>query len=437
MLVAIFGCFLLIFAWFLARNFSLKKQWLAFFIWILPLLVAPPVFSKDAFAYADQGFIVLSGRDPYTTGMGMIGGPFAAQVDSFWVGTTTVYPAFALWIQAMIVQFSGAHSFWSVVAMRIPALIGAVLVGAGISRIAKYYGRDQIVALWGTLLNPLLVLHFVGGSHNDSLATGLAVLAVWLAVHGRFNNINWLWLVAAIFVGLAMGIKQTMGLTALAVGLIGVRVSNIEDSPKQLWLANWRQALGRVSASVAITLLSFAATSWATGLGFGWATGTGAPFTVGSNSLSFMLCSGLAYLFASPIPVWLSTVGSAIFLVGLAGILTVLWRKGLSDPVAFLGWGLVLFVVASPTLQPWYLMWGGVFLAACRISRIKTAMVLSVSICAIITSILQDYSGLSIAVAMIVAALAYYPLFELISKMLPKIVKHHPKQTKAVSVKNS
>ncbi len=411
------GAVLLVIAWFQIRELRMREQWIAFACWVVPLLLAPPLLSKDAYAYADQGHLVLQNYDPYTTGMGMIGGPFATQVDSYWVGTTTVYPSLALIIQALIVKVTGAHPYWTIVAMRIPALLGAILVGLGIPDIANRVGRNPRTALWGTLVNPLLVIHFVGGAHNDSLATGLAVVAVWLAIYGRDSGKRYFWLLGAAVVGLAMGIKQTLGLSIVAVALVGI--AQPKQEPKIVWKENWKQAFVRLVIGCVITVGTFVGITLVSGLGFGWATGTGAPFTVGTNSPSYLICAVLAYLPGTSLEGWLSTLGTMVLLIGVAAMAVSLWKRGLTDPVAFLGWGLSIFVVASPSLQPWYLMWGGVFLAASRLNRSQVTMMLTISICAVMTSIMQEYGKIPIGLSTAIAVLAYYPVFKLISRKLP------------------
>jgi len=37
-------------------------------VWVLPLLVGPPLFSKDVYSYLAQGNLALHGLDPYAVG---------------------------------------------------------------------------------------------------------------------------------------------------------------------------------------------------------------------------------------------------------------------------------------------------------------------------------------------------------------------------------
>ena len=120
------GIVLLFTGWLAARGSTVEQLWRTFLIWCAPLLVCPPLLSKDAWAYLEQGWIVLQGFDPYQTGLGTIGGPFDDRVDCYWQGTTTVYPPLALLVQAVVAL--SADPFWSLhdaAAGVWPVLIGA------------------------------------------------------------------------------------------------------------------------------------------------------------------------------------------------------------------------------------------------------------------------------------------------------------------------
>ena len=55
-------------------------------LWILPLLVVAPLFSRDVFSYAAQGEMMSHHINPYHYGPGTIGsGPYVSGVDPLWV----------------------------------------------------------------------------------------------------------------------------------------------------------------------------------------------------------------------------------------------------------------------------------------------------------------------------------------------------------------
>ncbi|MGH3682000.1 MAG: polyprenol phosphomannose-dependent alpha 1,6 mannosyltransferase MptB, partial [Natronosporangium sp.] len=60
-------------------------------LWALPLLVAPPLGSRDVYAYACQGALWLDGHDPYAVGAATGGCPWQEAVPSVWQETTAPY----------------------------------------------------------------------------------------------------------------------------------------------------------------------------------------------------------------------------------------------------------------------------------------------------------------------------------------------------------
>src|SRR6202034_3212200 len=54
-------------------------------VWVLPLLVAPPLFSRDVFAYAALGQLVARGVNPYLHSPASLHDPsFLRFVDPLW-----------------------------------------------------------------------------------------------------------------------------------------------------------------------------------------------------------------------------------------------------------------------------------------------------------------------------------------------------------------
>jgi len=84
------------------------------------------MLSTDAGSYADLGWIVGKGLSPYDVGLGTTGSPFP--YGTAWRGTTSVYPPLALVLFGWVVAATGAHWYWSVVAMRVLTLVGVGLL---------------------------------------------------------------------------------------------------------------------------------------------------------------------------------------------------------------------------------------------------------------------------------------------------------------------
>lgn len=348
------GLVALALGWWRVRRVRERGRWLLLALWSLPLLAAPPVGSRDAYAYAEQGWLVAHGHDPYTTPMATLGSPFSGLVDSWWQGQTTVYPPLALEVQSWVVRLTGESPYLSVIAMRVPAIFGLILIGLCLPRLADRAGGHADTAGWLILLNPVVLVHVVGGAHNDALAVGLAVLALWLAIRPGAG-----WLVGAVVLGLAVGVKQPLALVGLAIaaatGARGCRP--------------WPQILVRAAVVAAVSVATFSLVAWATGLGWGWLVGSGSPYSVVTIAPTALLADVAARLGIASFAGALGVLGPIGLVIAGLWILrdAVLVLPG--APIAFVGRALVVVALLSPALQTWYLLWGAVFVACIPLRR--------------------------------------------------------------------
>ncbi len=367
------GLPLTVVAWLLVRQVSSRWQWATLALWSLPLIFVAPVLSRDMYAYAEQGFLVLQGLDPYTTAMGSRGGPFADLVDVFWRGTTTVYPPGTLAVQHLVVAATGSHPYWSVIAMRIPAILSLVVMGVLVPRLATAYGIKADAARWAVLLNPVAVLHIVGGGHNDALAAALAVVAVWLACPRTNGGWRWGWLVGCLLAGVAASVKQPLAL--VVVGAAAFAVPAHLDRWRRLLDLGVRSAIGGLIAAVGFGLVTALS-----GLGLGWLAGSGAPFSVKTAAPASLLADAASATGWVSFPAALRVTGPIVLLAGLCAVAWWGWRTlwpstrkssvpghgpgPVGGPLVFLAGAFLATVVALPGFQPWYLLWGGAYAAA-------------------------------------------------------------------------
>ena len=378
-LITIGGAMLLVDAWFRLRP-SIKadgervyldlRHWAVLLIWSLPFLFAPPVFSHDAYSYAAQGWLVHNNINPYQVGPGVLPGAFADQVSWVWRYTKTPYGPLSLQIQHLLVDVCQHRAYLSALSMRIPALVGVLLITNFLPRIAVQMRINPATTAWFATLNPLFVIDFVGGAHNDSLMLGLMVLGLWLAGWAGPSGWSWMrdrwWLVGAVMVGVATAVKQPAILAAFVLPLIQRPWTSYERSEVLI-------ALRRVLLSFALAAGTFVLVSLATGLGFGWINAAGvpglvftpSPFTVLGKAVELLL-DLLGFATAAGYAVTVArTLGWALFAaitVWLA--LTVAGRQ----PMRFLAWSYLAFAFCSPALHSWYVLWGGTLLPLTRAS---------------------------------------------------------------------
>ena len=395
---------LLVVAWFRIRPhiYESVKHWGVLAWWSLPLLFAPPIFSHDAYSYAAQGWLIHNGLNPYETSPSVLPGPFADQVAWVWRYTPAPYGPLALQISHSLVLLAGLNPYYSTVLMRLPALLGVALICHYLPRISRLMGLDARLAAWFACVNPLLVIDFVGGAHNDALMMGLVVWGLYLAYRGRF-------LVALLLVGVASAIKQPAMLAAYPIAIIG--------SGWTSW--QWRPTvrfIGRALFACAVVIGTFAAISVATGLGFGWMNAVSVPgMVVTMAPFSLLGWAGQLVLDALGLDPTHRLAHNVSQTIGLAlSVVAVGWlaiRVAQKYPMRFLSWAWLAFAVFGPALHSWYLLWGGLLLPltkpSARLRRIAGA----------VTTVLLVYGAgnlawrndaVALALAAIAAALVWW-----------------------------
>lgn len=334
-------------------------------MWALPLLLVPPVLSPDAVLYADLGWTLSAGANPYHVGLATTGGPFASLVDPLWAGSGVAYPPLTLRLNQLVVTATGADPYWSVVAMRVPALLSVAAMLVLVPRIAALLGRPRRGAVWLAVLNPLLVLHFIGAAHNDAPMVATTLAAIWVVLRWR----TWwtAFLLGPLLVGVAMAFKQQGGLTIVAVaGLpVGATLASL-PLVRRLWLLGWRTAL-----ATAVALAGFVAVSLASGLGFGWLEWLDLMGLANTPAPLALLAKGGAILFAEAggsytgFLIMAGRVSTVILLLVLAWI----GVRFADRPLSLVAWGSLAIAVLGQALHPWYLPWSLALLGLVPLTR--------------------------------------------------------------------
>lgn len=321
-------------------------------IWAIPFIVAPPLFSRDVYSYVGQGALVALHINPYHYGTGVLGATTMSNLaGTLWASTPSPYGPTFLGVAGLIVAPLHAHVLACLVAMRVVALIGVVLVGWGVPHLARTNGIDPAGALCVAVASPLVLGTLIGGAHNDSLMIGL--LVVGLVIFQRGHP------VASLFVlGLATGVKAP---AILGVALVG-------------W--NWAGREARVATRVKRTLValgvamgSLSAVTAIAGLGFGWVRALDAPSKIYTGVTPIQIVARLLgdLCHVVGISVSLPSLRSVCGVVGLCIAVVIgvvlLWRSPASNPVRNLGVALLVLALLSPVLWAWYLTWGVVVLA--------------------------------------------------------------------------
>ncbi|RNE49733.1 alpha 1,6 mannopyranosyltransferase [Corynebacterium alimapuense] len=392
------GVGLLVFAWVLMAPFtgasltnrmsrgpraavstSLIKR--TFAAWVLPILFTAPVFTQDIYSYLAQGSIVAQGLDPYSAGPVDLLGPenaLARSVPFIWSSSPSPYGPVALGLASLISQITGDSIILGVIAHRLVSLLGLIAAGWAISRLAQRCHVSPVAALWLGMLNPLTILHLVGGIHNESILLGLMLVGLELGLRGvdRLEGRNgqphslrsgwWLILVSAALISSA-GLVKVTGF--LALGFIGMNLA------RHFMRSGRHPAVAltmAVTVQVALLVATIAVVTVATGIGLGWVTGQGGAVSIrswmsmttdiGVISGWFGMILGLG----DHTEAILSITRAAGILIAALFMVRMLFAtfRGTIHPVGGLGVSTFVLVILFPVVHPWYMLWAILPLAA-------------------------------------------------------------------------
>ncbi|MFJ8331808.1 polyprenol phosphomannose-dependent alpha 1,6 mannosyltransferase MptB [Streptomyces sp. NPDC094437] len=348
-----FGVVLLIAAWVLlgrlvrgSRPPTPRALLLVLAVWAAPLLLAPPLFSRDVYSYLAQGAMVDAHMDVYAQGPARLGGPLADEVAPLWRHTGAPYGPVFLALAHGLAGLTRGELPAGLVGMRLVALVGVALMAAALPRLARHNGADPAAALWLGALNPLVLLHLVAGAHNDAIMLGLLGVGL-VAALGRWPVLG------AVLVTLAALVKAPAALGLVAVVVLQIRAG--------------RDPVRATATTVAATAVTTVAATAVAGTGYGWIGALDTPVSPQNWALTSLLGratgallehlgSGLAPL---AVPAW-HLFGLALTAVLIAGI----WWRLRPRPVYALGLSLAAVAAFGPAIRPWYALWGLFLIAA-------------------------------------------------------------------------
>ena len=381
------GAVMMALAWLMLGRFALGKRRMSrgdldrtLLLWTLPLLIAPPMYSKDVYSYLAQSQISLEGLDPYrvgpASGLGL-GHVFTLSVPSLWRDTPAPYGPLFLWIGRGISALTGENIVAAVLCHRVIVLIGVGLIVWATPRLARRCGVAEVSALWLGAANPLLIMHLVAGIHNEALMLGLMLTGAEFALRGidaprlwptswRILGPDWeplgMLLGGSILIILSSQVKLP---SLLALGFVATALAyRCGGSLRALLLVG--------SGMTALTLAVMGFVGWASGLGLGWI------YTLGTANVvrSWMSPPTLLALGTGQVGILLGLgdhttavlaltrgMGVLIIMVMVVWLLLAVFR-GRLHPIGGLGVALGVTVLLFPVVQPWYLLWAIIPLAA-------------------------------------------------------------------------
>jgi alpha-1,6-mannosyltransferase len=378
--------------------------------WLAPLLLSVPVFSRDTYSYLAQGALLRDGLDPYVVAPVDNPNPLLDNVSPIWTITTAPYgPAFIL-VARLVTTLCGNHVIAGTMLLRLCMLPGLALLIWATPRTARHLGADGPTALWICVLNPLVIIHLVGGVHNEMLMVGLLAAGIALTF-GRYH-------VAGItLVAVAAAVKATAGI-ALPF-LVWVWAHHLRDNrgyrPPRAFAA-------ATAASGMIFVAVFAVLSALAGVGLGWLTALAGSVKIINWLTVPTATANLLHAVGS----WFFPVNfyAVLHVTRIAGIVIIAvslpllwWRFRHNDRAALTGiaWSMLIVVLFVPAALPWYYSWPLAVVAPLAQSRAALAAIAGISTW-IMVIFKPDgahgmYSWIHVSLATACAAVAWYALY--------------------------
>jgi alpha-1,6-mannosyltransferase len=316
--------------------------------WLVPMLLSPPLFTRDVYSYLAQGALVLHGFDPYIAGPQMLSGPITDNVDGLWQTTGSPYGPLFLLLAKGVVAVTGNGIISGVLLMRLVMLPGLALLVYALPRLADQIGGRASVALWVAVANPLVLTQLIGGPHNDILMIGLLALATLFFLDGRHST-GMVMAAAAVAIKASAGVALPFLVLIWAARLPGTR---------------WTRIGKAAAASLAILVPVYLALNWALGVPLTELPDLTAPLRI-VDWLS--VPTGFGEVLHDAIG-WATGTNQATFVavtrllgfVALATIAARQWwvaRAGGIEAVRQMAVVLALVAALLPTTLPWYFSW--------------------------------------------------------------------------------
>ncbi len=333
-----FAAYLAAIAW--APRLGRRVVWGAIAAAVLAFACLPPLLSHDVYSYVDYARLgALHGLDPY------VHGPAAAPADPAfahvtWPHTTSAYgPLFTLATLPLAWLPVGV----AVYVLKATAAAAVLATAWLVARLAPGRGIDPLRAAAFVALNPLVLVHVVGGPHNDAFAVLLTTLGVAALLTARTTSAG------AAFVA-ATAVKSSAAVTIpfalLAAWARPPTGRNVKDA------LTFRPVGGVVLGGlVALGVVGVAAYA---GFGWDWVHAFALAGENQGHTSHLSLPTTTARIFGlskDTARAAFASLYAALFIYLLAWT----WRGG--DWLRGAAWATTGLLLATSWLLPWYLLW--------------------------------------------------------------------------------
>jgi alpha-1,6-mannosyltransferase len=311
--------------WLTVDERASRALWALIAVLLAIFTLAPPLLSLDLFSYIAYGRLgAEQGLNPYEFAPAAIPADEAAsRVDDFRFAVSVYGPLFTL-LSYPLAAIGVGFALWSLKLIAGLSVAAAAVITA---RIARLRGLAGAPAAAFVALNPLVLVHVVGGGHNDGLMVALALAGA---------------------LALLCALPATAGFALVAS--IAVKAAGGLYAPFAIAGAERRGRLfaGMVGAGAALLALAL--------LIFGPEAGS-ALDVAGENQRTVSRWSVPGTL-SRVFDVGVDPVRYLLAALYLAALLALLaWVVRGADWIRAAGWGAFGLLVATAWLVPWYVIW--------------------------------------------------------------------------------
>lgn len=343
-----FLAYLGVLAW--APRLGRRVVWGLIVLFVAAFAVCPVLLSHDVWSYVDYARLgIRHGLDPYVARPDSVPtDPAFAHVT--WTETKSVYgPLFTLATYPLAWLGVGL----AVAVLKAVAALSVLGLAALVARIGAWRGLDPLRAAAFVALNPLVLVHVVGGAHNDGLAMLLAMAGV-AAVLARRETTGGAALLAAV------AVKASAAFVApfVLLGTIRSAVASRRYKAQSRSGAEWVRFLaGAGAAALVLGLAAYLGFGWDWLHAFGLAGENQGRTSHLSIPVTFARLTG-----TDPTAARVAALG----LYGLALAWLLVWSARGGDWVRAAAWAGFGLLLATSWLLPWYLVWALPLVAVSR-----------------------------------------------------------------------
>jgi alpha-1,6-mannosyltransferase len=330
---------------------QLGRRWLRGLIVgaVVLFALAPPLLSLDVFSYISYGSLQVEDLNPYENPPSAIPEDEAAQRVEDYRDAVSVYgPVFTL-VSHPLAAAGTSFALWALKAIAALSALGLAALSARLAS-ARGVSPERAAAFVG--LNPLLLVHGVGGAHNDLLmALGMTACA-WLLVSSR------------------MGASGAMAVATVAVKAAGGLIAPFAILGARGAQARTRWTAGALAAAAVIGGVSLAV----------YGTAATEAFDVLGGSQEKISRYSLPATLSRATGIDLGAVRAVAIVLFAALVLWWLWRVARGeDWIRGAAWAALGLLLATAYVTPWYIVWA---LPLVAVSRDRVLIGMTLAMCA-------------------------------------------------------